>query len=556
MIKIFNKQNLTRLLFALILLLASFLRIYRLGEVPKGLQADEASFLINSSAILETLKDEDGQSLPIQLNSLIDPKPALYSYLQVPFLAIFGKNIFASRLPSALIGVVSIVLFYYLVKELSNNNKRLALLAMLLLSISPWHIVNSRATEEVILGFMLLVANLILLLKITRSTKTQPTHYFLFFLTAILGMYSYHSNKIILFGFYSIYFLLNVLRKNSKRLKKTYLILLALIFLSFILTLSSALTRFSAIGVLNNDLPKALIFQFTTKSTGQTPLLLLRGFYNKPFFYFRYFFENYLAHFNLNYLFITGGATRRFIVLEHGLFYFFEIILFFFGLARLIKYKKYANLIPFVLILLVLAPIPAALTTEEIPSSIRSFNLILPLSLIIALGLEYIFHILKNLKRKWNFLFAAITVLLYVWSLAYFIQQYFIATPIIYTNARSRHYEIVTPLIKDHLNDYDQLVFSSDLREMYIYLWLEGLISIEEVQAQPLARYEANYTIGKFKFYQDSCGFPEFEGRTLYITPANCRDGRPEKLRTVEQSYLDDRETPGFLLSDNLKIPL
>lgn len=553
MLKILNKKNIVNLIFVLIILLAGFLRVYRLGEVPKGLQHDEASFLINSSSILETLKDEDGQFLPIQLNSLMDPKPALYSYLQIPFLVIFGNNTFASRLPSALIGIVSIFLFYLLIKKLTKNNS-LALLGMILLSVSPWHIVNSRATEEVILSFTFLLANLIFFLKITKDKKINLIYYILFFLTALLGMYSYHSNKIVLLGFYSTYLLLNLLVKNTKKeVKKRSLILFLLTFFSFLLTLSSALTRFSAIGVLGNDLPKALIFEFTTKSTGQTPLLLIRAFYNKPFFYFRYFLENYLAHFDLNYLFVSGGATKRFIVLQHGLFYFFEIIFLFFGSLQLLKNKKYKNLTFIILTLLILTPIPAALTIEEIPSSIRPFNLILPLILIVILGFEYIFNLIKNIKPSWKFLLIIFTTLVYVWGLAYFIQQYFVLTPILSVSYRSRNYEITALRIKDKIDDYDKIVFTNDLRGVYIYLWLEGLISIPEIQVQPLARYQQNYFLKKFIFSQDSCSFPDYDGKVLYVTPASCRSHRPNNLKTLEQTYLDDGVELGFLFSEKLK---
>lgn len=552
MLKILNKKNLLNYFFILILSLAFLLRIYRLGEVPKGLQADEASFLINSISISQTLRDEDGKFLPVHLNSLIDPKPAIYSYLQIPFLAIFGKSIFASRLASAVIGTVSIYLFFILIKMLTKKNA-LALLGMMLLSISPWHIVNSRATEEVILSFTFLLANLIFFLKITQNKKSNWFYYLLFFLTALLGMYSYHSNKIVLFGFYAVYMFLNCLKKEfTRKCKRDSLILFFLIFLSFVLTLNSALIRFSAIGVLNDDLPKAFIFQFTTKSTGQTPLLLIRAFYNKPFFYFRYFFENYLAHFDLNYLFISGGATKRFIVLQHGLFYFFEIIFLFFGFIQLLKNKKYEKLCFIILTLLFLAPIPAALTIEEIPSSIRPFNLILPLMLIIVFGFEYIFNFIKNQKINWHYPIIIITSFLYIWSLAYFIQQYFVLTPILSVNTRSRHYEIATPLIKKKFKDYDKVVFTNDLREMYIYLWLEGLITLSEIQDQALARYQQNYSINKFIFSRDTCSFPEYEGKILYVTPTSCHSRRPNNFRTVEQTYLDNGEELGFLFSEKL----
>ena len=93
----FRKRNNTLLI--LILVVAFLLRFVHLETVPRGLHADEASFLINTVSIMETGKDEDGHTLPLILESIKDSKPALYSYLQIPFVAVFGPSDFSSRLP-------------------------------------------------------------------------------------------------------------------------------------------------------------------------------------------------------------------------------------------------------------------------------------------------------------------------------------------------------------------------------------------------------------------------------------------------------------------------
>jgi 4-amino-4-deoxy-L-arabinose transferase-like glycosyltransferase len=536
--------------FIAIVLLAFFLRTIYLDTVPRGLQADEASFLINSVAMLETGKDEDNRFLPIYLHSLIDSKPALYSYLQIPFFALYGVSTGISRLPSALIGVGSIVLFYFLIRETTKNH-RLALLGMLLLTISPWHIVNSRATQEVILSLFFILANFIFLSQIIKSKIISWQKLVLFILTAGLAMYSYHAAKIVLTGFYILMSGYVFFTKHDvSQKKRTWFLTLGVVFM-FFLTMGAATTRFSAIGILTDDLPKALIFDYTIKSTDITPLVLIRAFYNKPLFYFLHFFENYLAHFDLNFLFTLGGATARFLVPQHGLFYIVELLLLPIGLFQLLKRNKYKKLITPLIILILLSPIPAAMTTEEIPSSIRSFTMIIPIIFLIAIGLDWVMGQLEKLKPLLKYTALTSLFLVYLWSVAFFSQQFLVMMPIQNVDTRSRQYEITTGLLSNISSEYNYIMATNDLRELYIYLWLEDLITIEEIQQQPLARYNQSYSIGKYHFNQGQCEFENFPKPTLYISPNSCREKRPKNISVIEQTYFDDGITPAFTLFTN-----
>ena len=153
-----SKNKLKNCLIILILVVALFFRLIDLNNSHSGLHADEASFLLNAKAILSTGMDEDGRFLPLTLHSFIDPKPALYSYFQIPFVALFGTSLLAARLPAALFGVASMLVGYLMLKKMGQE--RLAIVVALLLSISTWHIVVSRATQEVILSFFFFVLSL------------------------------------------------------------------------------------------------------------------------------------------------------------------------------------------------------------------------------------------------------------------------------------------------------------------------------------------------------------------------------------------------------------
>src|SRR3990167_8598168 len=81
--------------------IASVLRLWQLGKVPSSPDWDEVALGYNAYSILQTGRDEYGKFLPIVLRSFDDYKPALYVYLAIPAIKLFGLNVFAVRLPSA-----------------------------------------------------------------------------------------------------------------------------------------------------------------------------------------------------------------------------------------------------------------------------------------------------------------------------------------------------------------------------------------------------------------------------------------------------------------------
>ena len=108
-----------------ILVLATFLRLWNLSNVPPHLTPDEAALGYNAYSILKTGRDEYGQLFPIIFKSFGDYKPGLYIYLTVPSVAIFGLNEFAVRFPGALAGIMAVWLIYLIVRLLFTENKQL-----------------------------------------------------------------------------------------------------------------------------------------------------------------------------------------------------------------------------------------------------------------------------------------------------------------------------------------------------------------------------------------------------------------------------------------------
>jgi len=538
----------SRFLLILILLLALLLRIVNLGSNPPGLHADEASFIINSVSIMETGKDEDARTLPLLLESIKDSKPAVYSYLQIPFFAVLGPTDFASRLPSALLGVVSVYLGYALVLRLLRRQD-LALLMAGVLAFSPWHILSSRGTQELILSFVCIQVVLLFTARLVPGWIENAKLPFKklpwlslggVFVFALLAMHTYHSSKILLATFFAGIAGFSLLKPPQlPRIQKSWL-LFGLIGLAFALTATAALTRFGMVGLLSSELPKAQIFEYTTLSTGSAPLLLLRFLYNKVTFYGLLFIHQYLSHFSLTFFFTDGGATLRQVIPTHGLFFLIEAVLMGTGLYHFVANKKLRTLFPYWLLFLLAAPIASALTTEDVPNNVRAFSMLLPLSFLIILGFDWILQLSQRPLR-----YGALAMVAggYLWGVPYFLQQYFVVMPLVNPWYRSQDYAITAQRIIELEGEYDRVIITNDLREMYIYLWREGAISIAEIQAQPLARYEENYHIGKYHFNRNQCDVSQAEGRTLVVSTPGCGDLSEQGFAVLQETSYADGKT-------------
>ena len=152
-----QKSTINIIAFALILLIASFLRLYRLSSNPVSLNQDEAVNGYDAYSLMMTMRDHHGNFMPIMLESFDDWVSPAITYLTIPFVKVFGLSEFSIRLPIALLGTATVVLIYILTVQLFNS-KRLGLLAAFLLAIMPWHITFSRwAIPPSIVPFFLLL---------------------------------------------------------------------------------------------------------------------------------------------------------------------------------------------------------------------------------------------------------------------------------------------------------------------------------------------------------------------------------------------------------------
>lgn len=146
-----------RIAFWLIMALAAILRLYQFPNTPAGLWVDEATEGYEAFALLNHGTDRWGNPFPIYFPGWGSGQNVLQAYLTIPFIKLFGLNIFAIRILPDILGILAVCLLYFTVKKLYGINT--ALLAAFLLATLPWSVMASRwGLESNMLPFFFLLS--------------------------------------------------------------------------------------------------------------------------------------------------------------------------------------------------------------------------------------------------------------------------------------------------------------------------------------------------------------------------------------------------------------
>ncbi len=145
-----------RIVFWLIMALAAFLRLYQFPGTPAGLWIDEATEGLDAYALMQHGTDRWGNPFPFYFPGAGSGQNVLQAYLSIPFIKIFGLNVFSVRIVPVLMGILAVALLYLTLKKIYGTNT--GLLAAFFLATLPWDMMASRWGLESNLfpGFFLL----------------------------------------------------------------------------------------------------------------------------------------------------------------------------------------------------------------------------------------------------------------------------------------------------------------------------------------------------------------------------------------------------------------
>lgn len=175
--------------FLAIFLLGAAIRLFLIHIVPPGLNQDEASIGYDAYAVLHYGIDRNGYHNPIHFIAWGSGQNALYAYLSMPFIYLFGLTPLSVRAVSIIFGIIGLLVFYLLFTRI-HHNKLFALLGMFLLAISPWHIMMSRWALESNLFPSLILIGVLLLYTSFEENKWFPVACFVF----ALSLYAYGTS--------------------------------------------------------------------------------------------------------------------------------------------------------------------------------------------------------------------------------------------------------------------------------------------------------------------------------------------------------------------------
>lgn len=180
-----NRTELIVLLF--IMALAFALRTFALTAHPYPWSGDEASIGIEARRILQgeiTNYFETGWSSQPNWSFI----PTAMAQM------IFGKNILAIRIPSALVGTLAVLFLYLTARELFNPT--IALMAAAILAALPYHLHFSRiGVNNVIDSFM---SALVFWMLVRGFRKDDPRWFFSAGIAAGLCIYTYAGTRLVL----------------------------------------------------------------------------------------------------------------------------------------------------------------------------------------------------------------------------------------------------------------------------------------------------------------------------------------------------------------------
>ncbi len=511
------------------------MRFYQLGNNPPSLDWDEASLGYNAYSILKTGRDEYGNLLPISIRSFGDYKPPLYVYLAILPVKIFGLTEFSTRLPSSILGTLAILIVYLLAKELfSSSSPKLHLIAAYFFAISPWHIQFSRIAFEANIGLFFYILAVYLMVK----SRIRPGLLFFSVTSFALSLYAYHSPRLITPLFLilvSVYFRSWV--RNHLKVFFFSTVLFALLILPIVIQLkNSSSSRFSSVSSLTPQiLTRSITDLADDKSRHDTIGIIL---HNRRIVYIQQVILGYLDHFNLDFLFLTGDPPGRHHASSMGMLYLWDGVFILVGVYVLLRRRK--KIIAVLFLLFLVAPIASSLTTGT-PHAVRSIFYLPTYQLFCATGFLGFYKWSTQrgsiwVKRGLPIIMGGLLIV----NFYYYINMYFIHTPVEYSQWWQYGYKQIVEIANAQQDKYDKIVVTYRYDQPYIFFLFYNSVNPiwyqSEGQKGEIPRM--NRQFGKYEFRNIDWGQDKNITKTLFIgSPQEIPAGTPGLLKEIH--FLD-----------------
>ncbi len=449
-----KKCNKWDMLIILILIVGMLIRIIGIADMPNALNCDEASAGYEAFSILNYSIDRNGNKLPAFLVAWGGGQNALLTYLMIPFIKIFGLNTLSVRLPMAILGCISLVIMYLLLKKISN--KKMATIGLAFFAICPWHIMKSRwGLESNLFPDLILIFTYLLVKGLEDKNKIL---YYLAFAIAGISAYSYGTSY-----YFLPVFLIPVLIILVKKQK---------------ITMKQAITSIIIVGIVS--MPIILYVIINTLGLEQInlsfvtiPKLEVNRYKKLTSIFSSSFFSSSISNFKQSMKILitqTDGLPWNNIE-PFGTIYIFSIFFTIIGIINSFNKKKIVD-VKYNYLFNVWFIVSIILSFICEPNINRLNIIMIP---IIYYTIEGIYIIITNIKKS-----AIIIIILYLISFGLFMQKY----------------------VTQNCDDYG--TFEGDLQEV-----IEYVDKIEDKQIYITDKIQSNYIHVLFYTKYDTRKFVE-----------------------------------------------
>lgn len=464
----------------IIFTLAAFLRFSYLSDYPLGANPDELSNIYDGYSISKTGADRWGQKYPTILRGLgeNDNRPPMYAWLVASSMKVFGKSITAGRFPAAFIGILSIILLFFVAKRIGGQ--LFGLIAIFFAAISPWHIFYSRYGLE---GTTL--PSFFIILSLFLWQKYKETDQKLFYIILLgfcngLATNAYQATKVI-FLLLSILIVFDVFWTEKNKIKATFFLGIATIIgaLPQIYTLIALPDRFFA----------------RIKGTVNTEISNID--------FLKSLFLNFYQNLKPGYLFLSFGKYNYF---TFGRLLKIEALFFYLGVVVFIYvFRKYKPIKPvYFLIITFICLLPSAITTDN-PNAIRTSAVVILYPIFTASGVYFIYQFIKN--RNLKIIFFAV---IFLFSLQISFSNHKEYTNSIPMRDAGQQTIFVKAFEKlnNYQNKYPKIYIYTPRSQGYLYLAFFTNIEPEIFQKLPKTRMPGGWDyirrVGKYYFINEN----------------------------------------------------
>lgn len=386
----------------------------------------------------------------------------------------------------------------------------IALTSAVLLALTPWHIMLSRAGFEANIALFFISVGIWLVL----AARNRPTLLYICWLPFVLGVYTFNSARYAgpLIAIGVAWYMRKTLWANLKILSIGVVIsFLALVPIMPHLVSKEARLRFAEVSIFT-DLRTVLTANTRREADGMSGYSGI--IHNRRIGYAREYLIHFFDHFEPRFLFVHGDGNPKFSIQDSGELLAVSAPFLVYGMFVL--FAQYPS-IGWLLIWWLLVSIAPAAVARETPHALRTENALPVWIIFTSFGIVY--SVLLASKKR-QALLVTLCCLLFIFNFMYFWHTLMAHYPKEYSGEWQYGYKNAIELAQSLRDRYDTIVLTESIGRPYIYALFYGRFDPKQFWKSKNASFDAAgfynvYGFDKYRFTTEATG--KYPGKVLYI---------------------------------------